>query len=133
MNIDSCLKNLYFVSSFVICTVKYTHICALSTWFKLGSWSIYSDGVEKEWNTDATRWRIIYISVVYFYFYFYFLFWGLDLGTLILSLSQQMKELGSAFFFLFFEILFTILEIFNVFYIAIIFYYSSMDARTSSR
>jgi hypothetical protein len=57
----------------------------------------------------------------------------LDLGTLILSLSQQLKELGWAFFFFFFEILFRILEIFNAFYIAIIFYYSSMDARASSR
>jgi hypothetical protein len=56
----------------------------------------------------------------------------LDLGTLIPSLSQQLKELGWAFFF-FFEILFGILEIFNAFYIAIIFYYSSMDARVSSR
>jgi len=50
---------------------------------------------------------------------------------LILSLSQQLKKLGWAFFF-FVEILFRILEIFNAFYIAIIFYYSSMDARTSS-
>jgi len=58
----------------------------------------------------------------------------LDLGTLILSLSQQLKELGWAFSFsFFFEILFKILEIFNAFYIAIIFYYSSMDARASSR
>jgi len=58
----------------------------------------------------------------------------LDLGTLILSLSQQLKELSWAFFsFLFFEILFKILEIFNAFYIAIIFYYNSMDARMSSR
>jgi len=56
----------------------------------------------------------------------------LDLGTLILSLSQQLKELGWAFFS-FFEILFRILGIFNAFYIAIIFYYSSMDARASSR
>jgi hypothetical protein len=56
----------------------------------------------------------------------------LDLGTLILSLSQELKELGWAFFF-FFEILFRILEIFNAFYIAIIFYHSSMDARASSR
>jgi len=58
----------------------------------------------------------------------------LDLSTLILSLSQQLKELGWAFFsFFLFEILFGILEIFNAFYIAIIFYYSSMDARASSR
>ncbi len=37
------------------------------------SWSIYSDGAKKEWNTAAWQ-RIIYISVVNFYFYFYFLF-----------------------------------------------------------
>jgi hypothetical protein len=35
MSIDSCLKNLYFISGFVICTVKYTHTCALGTGFKL--------------------------------------------------------------------------------------------------
>jgi hypothetical protein len=35
MNIDSCLKILYFISSFVICIVKYTHTCALGTGFKL--------------------------------------------------------------------------------------------------
>ncbi len=40
------------------------------------SWFVYSDGVEKEWNTNMAWRRIIYISVVNFYFYFYFLFWG---------------------------------------------------------
>ncbi len=41
------------------------------------------------------RRRIIYISVL-----IYFLILGFsDLGTLILSLSQQLKELGWAFFF----------------------------------
>jgi hypothetical protein len=44
------------------------------------------------------------------------------------SLSQ-LKELGWAFFK---TKLFRILEIFNAFYIAIIFYYSSMDARASN-
>jgi len=34
------------------------------------SWSVYSDGAEKEWNTDATRQRIIYISVVNFILFF---------------------------------------------------------------
>jgi hypothetical protein len=98
------------------------------------SWSVYFDGSKKEWNTNVARRRIIYISVVNFYFYFLILILGfLDLGTLILSLSQQLKELGWAFFFFFFfEILFRILKIFNAFYIAIIFYYSSMDARASS-
>jgi hypothetical protein len=88
------------------------------------SWSVYSEGVEKEWNTDTPPWRIIYISVVNFYFLKFFILGFLDLGTLIVSLSQQLKELGWAFFFCFFEIFFRILEIFNVFYIAIIFYYS---------
>jgi hypothetical protein len=37
MSIESCLKNLYFISGFVICTVKYTHTCALGTGFKLVS------------------------------------------------------------------------------------------------
>jgi len=41
----------------------------------VSSWSVYSNGAEKEWNTDAARQRIIYISVVNFHFYFYF-FWG---------------------------------------------------------
>jgi len=27
MSIDSCLKNLYFISGFVLCIVKYTHLC----------------------------------------------------------------------------------------------------------
>jgi len=75
--------------------------------------------------------RIIYISVVNFFLIFIFILGFLDLSTLIQSFSQQLKELGWGFFFL--EILFRILEIFNIFYIAIIFYYSSMDARTSSR
>jgi hypothetical protein len=117
MSIDSCLKNLYFISSFVICTVKYTHTCALGTGFKhhfihpschpsghpsVSSWSVYFDKVEKEWNTDAVWQRIIYISVVVLFIYFFlnFLILGfLNLGTLILSLSQQLKELGGAFFF----------------------------------
>jgi hypothetical protein len=55
--------------------------------------------------------------------FLFFILGFLDLSTLILSLSQQLKELGWAFFFLFFfEILFRILEIFNAFYIAIIFF-----------
>jgi len=33
MSINSCLKNLYFISGFVICTIKYTHTCALGTGF----------------------------------------------------------------------------------------------------
>ncbi len=45
----------------------------------------------------------------------------MDLGTLIMSISQQLKELGWAFFKKnLFENLFRILEIFNAFYIAII-------------
>jgi len=27
MSVDSCLKNLYFISGFVICIIKYTHMC----------------------------------------------------------------------------------------------------------
>jgi len=76
-----------------------------------------------------TRQRIIYISVVILFLILGFL----DLGTLILSLSQQLKELGWAFFFVLFLNLFRILKIFNAFYIAIIFCYSSMDAKASSR
>jgi len=68
----------------------------------VSSWSVYFDGAEKEWNTDVTQRRIIYISVVNL-FLFLFLFLGfLDLGTLILSLSQQLKELGWTFFSFFF-------------------------------
>jgi hypothetical protein len=96
------------------------------------SWSIYSDGAEKEWNTNVAWRGIIYISVVNLFFFKFFICGFLDLGTLILSLFQQLKELGWVFFFFFFLNLFRILENFNVFYIAIIFYYSSMDARTSS-
>jgi hypothetical protein len=72
----------------------------------------------------------IYQCCKFLFLFLFFILGFLDLGTLILSLSQQLKELGWAFFF---EILFRILEIFNAFYIAIIFYYSSMDARASSR
>ncbi len=32
----------------------------------ISSWSVYSDGAKKEWNTAATQRRIIYISVVNF-------------------------------------------------------------------
>jgi hypothetical protein len=88
--------------------------------------------VEKEWNTNVAGWRIIYISVVNFIlFYFYFGVFGLRY-THPISFSTT-ERVGLAFFFFFvFEILFRILEIFNAFYIAIIFYYSSMDARASS-
>ncbi len=44
------------------------------------------------------RWKIIYINVVNFYF---FILGFLDLSTFILSLSQQLKELGWVFFFFF--------------------------------
>jgi hypothetical protein len=135
MSIDSCLKNLYFISRFVICTVKYTHTCALGTGFncpvihpsRLGLF--IPTGAEKEWNTDAMWWRIIYISVVNFFLNFYFGFFGLRY-THPISFSTT-ERVGLGFFF--FEILFRILEIFNAFYIVVIFYYSSMDARASSR
>jgi hypothetical protein len=93
------------------------------------SWSVYSNGANKEWSTHATQWRIIYISVVNFYFYFYFGVFGLTY-THPVSFSTT-ERVGLGFFFVF-EILFRILEIFNVFYIVIIFYYISMDARASS-
>jgi hypothetical protein len=84
-------KKFDFISGFVICTVKYTHTCALGTGFKyhfihlschpsihpfghpsVPSWSVYSNGAEKEWNTNALWQRIIYISVVNFIFLIYF-------------------------------------------------------------
>jgi hypothetical protein len=46
----------------------------------------------------VVRWKIIYINVVNFYF---FILGFLDLSTFILSLSQQLKELGWVFFFFF--------------------------------
>ncbi len=67
----------------------------------ISSWSVYFDRVEKEWNTDAMRRRIIYISVVILFYFIFYILGFLDLGTLILSLSQQLKELGWAFFFFF--------------------------------
>jgi hypothetical protein len=99
------------------------------------SWSVYSDGAKKEWNTDTARRRIIYISVVSFFFFFFFFF---NFGVFGLRYTHPVsfsttERVGLGFFlFFFFEILFRILEIFNAFYIAIIFYYSSMDARASS-
>jgi hypothetical protein len=96
----------------------------------ISSWSVYTDRTKKEWNKNAVRQRIIYISVVNFFLLFFILGFS-DLSTLILFLSQQLKKLGWVFFF--FLILFNILfEFFNVFYTAIIFYYSSMDAKASS-
>jgi len=96
------------------------------------SWSVYSDRAEKEWNTDAARRRIIYISVINFIFIFIFYFgvFGLRYTNPVSFSTTERVGLGFLFFF---EILFRILEIFNAFYIAIIFYYSSMDARASSR
>jgi len=95
----------------------------------LSSWSVYFDRQKKEWNTEVAWWRIIYISVVNFYFYFYFYFEVFGLRyTHPVSFSTT-ERVGLSFFF---EILFRILEIFNAFYIVIIFYYSSMDIRASS-
>jgi len=53
----------------------------------VSSWSVSTDGAEKEWNTDATQWRIIYISVIILFLFLFFILGFLDLGTLILSLS----------------------------------------------
>jgi hypothetical protein len=75
--------------------------------------------------------RIIYISVVNFYFYFYFYFGVFGLRYTHLVSFSTIERVGLGVFF-FFEFLFKILEIYNVFYIAIIFYYNSMDAKTSS-
>jgi hypothetical protein len=68
----------------------------------VSSWSVYSDGAGKEWNTDATQRRIIYISVVNLFLFLIFTLGFLDLGTLILSLSQQLKGWVGLFFFFFF-------------------------------
>ncbi len=66
------------------------------------SWSIYSDGAEKEWNRDAIRWRIIYINVVNFYFYFYFYFWvfGLRYTHRVSFSTTERVGLGFSFSFL---------------------------------
>jgi hypothetical protein len=53
----------------------------------VSSWSVSTDGAQKEWNTDATQWRIIYISVVILFLFLFFILGFLDLGTFILSLS----------------------------------------------
>ncbi len=100
----------------------------------ISSWSVYSDEAEKEWNADTARLRILYISVVIYiyYFIFYFGVFGFKYTHPVSFSTTERVGLGFFSFFLF-EILFGILEIFNAFYIAIIFYYSSMDARASSR
>jgi hypothetical protein len=122
MSIDSCLKNLYFISGFVICTVKYTQSCALGTRFKhhfihlschssvhppghpsVPSWSVYFDRAKKEWNTDAVRQRIIYISVVNILFYFIYLFY---FGVFELRYTHPIsfsttERVGLGFFFFF--------------------------------
>jgi hypothetical protein len=64
-------------------------------------------------------------------FIFIFILGFLDLGTYTHHLSfSTIERVGLGFFS---EILFRILEIFSAFYIAIIFYYSSIDAKASSR
>jgi hypothetical protein len=68
----------------------------------VSSWFVYFEGAEKEWNTDAMRRKIIYISVVNFILFYFIILGFLDLGTLILFLSQQLKELGWASFLSFF-------------------------------
>jgi len=97
------------------------------------SWFVCSNRAEKEWNTDTARWRIIYISVVknFIFLFFYFGVFGRRYTHPISFSTTERVGLGFIYFY-FFEILFKILEIFNAFYIAIIFYYSSMDARASS-
>jgi len=75
-------------------------ICPSVRYPSVPSWSIYFDEVEKEWNTDMVWQRIIYISVVNFILFLILEF--LDLGTLILSLFKQLKELDWFFFFFFF-------------------------------
>jgi hypothetical protein len=63
------------------------------------SWSVYSNRVKKEWNTDTTWWRIIYISVVHFFIIiiFYFGVFGLRY-THPVSFSTT-ERVGLAFFF----------------------------------
>ncbi len=63
------------------------------------SWFVYSDGAEKEWNTNAVRWRILYISVVIFILYFYFGVFGLRYTHPISFSTTERVGLG---FFLFF-------------------------------
>ncbi len=63
----------------------------------VSSWSVYSDGAEKEWNTDAMRKRIIYYSVVIFFLIFNFGVFGLRY-THPVSFSTT-ERVGLGFFF----------------------------------
>jgi len=67
----------------------------------VSSWSVYSDGAEKEWNTDATQRRIIYISVVNFFFIFIFNFgvFGLKYTHPVPFSTTERVELRFFFFF----------------------------------
>jgi hypothetical protein len=65
------------------------------------SWSVYSDRAEKEWNTDAARLRIIYISVVKKILIFNFGIFGLRY-THPVSFSPT-KRVGLGFFFFFWK------------------------------
>jgi len=89
--------------------------------------------VEKEWNTDTVWRRIIYINVEILFFYFYFGFSGLRYTHPVSFSTTERVGLGFFFFSFFLKIFFRTLEILNAFYVAIIFYYSSMDAKASSR
>jgi len=63
--------------------------------------SCYFDGAKKEWNTDATRRRIIYISVVNFYFYIYFGVFGLRYTHHVSFPTTERVGLGFFSFFFF--------------------------------
>ncbi len=75
----------------------------------------------------------MYISVIKFIYFLIFYFGVFGFRYIHPVSFSTTERVGLGFVFLsFFEILFKIFEIFNVFYIAIILCYSSMDVRASS-
>jgi hypothetical protein len=64
---------------------------------------LFWHGEERVEYRHDTRQRIIYVNVVILFYFLFFILGFLDLGTLILSLFQQLKELGWVFFFFFFK------------------------------
>jgi hypothetical protein len=63
------------------------------------SWSVYFDGVKKEWNIDPVWQRIIYISVVNFIFIFIFNFGVFGLRYIHPISFSTTERVGLGFFF----------------------------------
>jgi hypothetical protein len=64
------LVSTYIFKLHIVKDVMKHHFIHLSCHPSVPSWSVYSNGAKKEWNTDAAWQRIIYYSVVNFFLKF---------------------------------------------------------------